>query len=640
MSSPAVHALRLIVLAGAIGLAALVFLTARDRRAMIRQRPVAPESTFAPEHSGGHGVAAARRERHAIDEYVGSEACVSCHAAIAKRYFQHPMYLTVREVPAVPPAAAYAAPFEFHPPGNRKYRVELRDGQVYHHEIMLGPQGEVLYDQVVPIAFSVGAGKMATAYVIDRVGLYQLSSIAWYTQRGEWDLHPDYKPHEHLGFRRRVLDACIHCHVGVSRPHEERLDQFHVPALVEQTIGCERCHGPGKRHVEARRASDEVGLPDPTIVNPGRLPPRQRDSVCFECHLEGRFRVVRYGHDFRDFRPGDALEDHWSVFVVPQTVHKDNTTMLVRHVEQMMSSACYRASEGRMGCTTCHDPHEVPPETQRVGYYRQRCMQCHAQRGCSLDEQARAAEQNSCIACHMPRLEIDAIAHASRTDHRLMRRPSPPTDDSPVPPHELAFFDQADRRMPAWERDRARGIVMAAAGVEMGPRAESVLREAERLLAGTLNVVPDDVLVMEALGSVFQTRGMDAEARQIWQQALEAAPNHERILSLLGRLCLRTGDHAAALGYLDRLAEINAWLPNTHYYRAQILARSGRYEEALAAIDRAIELFPSSLEMRRFLADLCQQAGLPERARREKELLAKMTAAAAGQPPAQENSAE
>lgn len=627
MSSPAAHVSKLAVLLGAVALAALVWFTARDRRAMVvRERP-APAEAYPDVQLSTEQAAAARADRrHKTDDYVGSQACVACHAAIAKRYFQHPMYLTVRRVPAVPPAESYAAPFEFHPPGNRKYRVELRDGQVYHHEIMLGPQGEVLYDQVVPIAFSVGAGRMATAYVIDRQGLYQLSSIAWYTQRGEWDLHPDYKPHEHLGFRRRVLDACVHCHVGLSRPHEELIDQFHVPALLEETIGCERCHGPGKRHIEARLASDEVVLPDPTIVNPARLPPRQRDSVCFECHLEGRFRVARYGHDFRDFRPGDALEDHWSVFVLPHTVHKDNTTMLVRHVEQLMSSACYRASDGRMGCTTCHDPHEVPIETQRIGYYRDRCLQCHNDRGCSLDETARREQENSCIACHMPRLGIDAIAHASRTDHRLMRRPTPPADDSPVPPHELMFFDHADRRMPPWERDRARGIVMAAAGVEMGPAADSVLREAERLLASSLQHAPDDVLVLEALGSVFQTRNMHAEARQVWEQALEFAPKHERILSLLGRICLHGGDHTAALTYLDRLAAINPWLPNTHYQRGQILAKAGHFPQAIAALDKAIEQFPSSLEIRRFLVDVCRQAGQVERAHREEALLRKMEA--------------
>ena len=32
----------------------------------------------------------------------------------------------------------------------------------------------------------------------------------------------------------------------------------------------------------------------------------------------------------------------------------------VGHVEQMESSRCFRESQGRLGCISCHDPHRLP----------------------------------------------------------------------------------------------------------------------------------------------------------------------------------------------------------------------------------------------------------------------------------------
>ena len=56
----------------------------------------------------------------------------------------------------------------------------------------------------------------------------------------------------------------------------------------------------------------------------------------------------------------------------------------VGQVEQMHESRCFRASAGRLSCISCHDPHQRPEPEKQAAYYQERCLECHADRGCSL----------------------------------------------------------------------------------------------------------------------------------------------------------------------------------------------------------------------------------------------------------------
>ena len=69
-------------------------------------------------------------------------------------------------------------------------------------------------------------------------------------------------------------------------------------------IGCERCHGPGALHVEARLANPEAEGPDYTIVNPKHLSLDRRLDVCQQCHLEGTIMLLRDGQTAYSYRPG------------------------------------------------------------------------------------------------------------------------------------------------------------------------------------------------------------------------------------------------------------------------------------------------------------------------------------------------
>ena len=207
---------------------------------------------------------------------------------------------------------------EFEAQGCR-YRVERLGDRMIHTEFMTDAAGKLVYEQSVEVQYAVGSGVTARTYLIDRGGIMFESPITWYTEKRIWDLSPGYHENPRQRFNRRITDGCIQCHAGHAAPiGDGTSNRFEDPPFLELGIGCERCHGPGKRHVEKFEAddwnADHETAEDMLIVNPARLDRRLEESVCYQCHMGGKRRILRQGKSFHDFRPGMATEDVWTVF--------------------------------------------------------------------------------------------------------------------------------------------------------------------------------------------------------------------------------------------------------------------------------------------------------------------------------------
>src|SRR5260370_40296076 len=92
----------------------------------------------------------------------------------------------------------------------------------------------------------------------------------------------------------------------------------------------------------------------------------------------------------------------------------------------MNFSRCFQRSpvKKKLGCISCHTPHETVAAEDRVGYYRECCLDCHRQRGCAVPRETRLRQnkEDSCIDCHMPPYGTSDIAHTAATDHRILRK--------------------------------------------------------------------------------------------------------------------------------------------------------------------------------------------------------------------------
>jgi hypothetical protein len=565
------------------------------------------------------GVAASGRlQRPAPREadFAGSQACVECHEDIAKSYLQHPMAKSTQNVLDEPVEDYERA--EFSPVAQRTYRVQRKDGVVRHHEIGLDGEGQVIYDQAVDIRFAIGSGRRGRSYVIDRDGLLFISPISWYSSAKRWDLSPQYKAVGSLRFERPAFERCLHCHAGgmvyESPPGSRLAVRYREPIFSEMAIGCERCHGPGEKHIALHRGawpqSDQVQprgeAAQQYIVNPSRLSAERRDAVCNQCHLHGEALVLRYGRTHADFRAGDHLGDVWSFFVAGAGVDDSNKTRAVSQGEQMLASACYQKSKGKLGCTSCHDPHQMPPAENKEAYFNARCSTCHQPSNCSLPapERNKAPALGSCIACHMPALGANDVPHTTQTDHRIPRRARrAAAAEAPLQdPAKFAIFDIKACPLPPLEEARARGLLL---GQLAEFRKDSELaREVEKLLAPVRAAAPDDVDVLDKMAVAASITGRKAEAAQLWRSAATIDPTRHEPLFSLAALAQSEGNLSLALTFEDRLLARNPWQSSLHIRHSRTLAGLGRFEEALRAAEKAAELDPSNAETFELLARL------------------------------------
>jgi hypothetical protein len=580
------------------------------------------------------------------DGYLGSHVCAECHAEIFQQYASTPMGQSLAAVDdAMPVEGDPSAVVE--PPGNRIYKVGRDEGGVFHSEITLDEEGLPLFECRELVRFVLGSGKRGRSYLISRNGQLFQSPIGWYAQSGQWDLSPGYSPHNHPRFSRLLGDGCLYCHAG--RMHHREIeagaragraadDHYEEPIFAEAAIGCERCHGPGERHVHFHSGTADAAFDD--IVNPARLTPEKREAVCNQCHLLGQSVIPRCGRGFFDFRPGDALEDVFVVLSAPAP--REGPMRAVSQVDQMRASRCFQGAGGALGCISCHDPHTTPAPEQRVEFYRNRCNRCHGPDGCAEDLATREQPpaKNSCIHCHMPAEATRDVPHTSLTDHRILRHAGQAAEKASgsgglggAPrPGEWTVFDDAEQRLPSAEVDRAKGIALMAIArerrdLQLATRAQTHLLNVLAPVAGEgrerLARVDDAPLLQELAAGYLLLQNL-AAAEDCWKRLLELNPHDEAALTGLANAAEGRADRRAYRAYVDRLSAIRPDSEEVASMRVKLRFYEGEPAAAAEEAERALRLNPGLTELRTWLAGCYRRLGDLEKAAAHDELLERL----------------
>jgi Flp pilus assembly protein TadD len=580
-------------------------------------------------------------------KYVGDAACADCHAGKTRTYRQHPMGQSLALVSAASPVERYdeAAHNPFQVSGFR-YQVEREAGRVLHRETAVNPGGQPFTDLAAEVTYAVGSGQRGRAYLIDQDGYLFASPLTWYPTKNIWDLSPGYEK-RNPRFTRPITPDCLFCHCNQAEHVADTVNRYRPPIFQGQVqkgvrprdfrgsdpflnlaIGCERCHGPGELHVRRRQASEEVPGVDDTIVNPGRLEFPLREAVCQQCHLQGQQRILRRGRETFDYRPGLPLHLFLSDFVPKPEYAEDNK--FVGAVEQMYASRCFQATAGeaKLGCISCHDPHERPEPAEKVAYYRDRCLNCHADRGCSVPAAVRRASNpdDSCIACHMPSTG-STINHTAIVDHRVPRRPEPTRPPVPlgVRLEQIPFQPFHPDLAGPEDQEVARGLGIAlteTADNQPEARARQLAAWALPLLDAALASDPEDPPAWEARGNALWFLGRLEEALAAYEKALEQAPQREVTLGRAASLALRMNRLAAARAYGERAIAVNPWNATYHLDQAKLHARGRDWHAAAVECERALQLNPANLTARSLLVTCYAQQGERERAEAEFQTLA------------------
>ena len=145
--------------------------------------------------------------------------------------------------------------------GSSQFTIERHGGREVHREAQLDDNGRVLAQVAGEVKYALGSGSRGVAYLVEHDGRLFQSPISWYTLKSLWDLAPGYQEHN-FHFDRPIQNKCLFCHSNPVQPVAWSVNHYNEPVFpLGESIGCERCHGPGELHA-ARAGSDRRPGPD------------------------------------------------------------------------------------------------------------------------------------------------------------------------------------------------------------------------------------------------------------------------------------------------------------------------------------------------------------------------------------------
>lgn len=526
---------------------------------------------------------------------AASAVCASCHREIYQAYRATPMARSARKLDGADGMERLDRASFTHQASGFRYSVSLKKGEYILAFERVGHEGSESATAAKGskiLGYAVGSGARAFSYLISDDGYLYEAPLAYYASGHRWGLPPGYDRYTYPFLTRPIAPGCLSCHASSLEIEPLTLNRYATPAFGEGGVACERCHGNGDRHVAKMQSGDLAG--DPRILNPAKLAPPQRDSICAQCHLTGDVRVMRRGRDWRSFQPGGLLTDDQTVFV---RAGKPEVMTVTSHVENLAASGCKRASGDRLWCGSCHDPHVVPAPAQAAAWYRGRCLSCHAAASCSETPAARTAAKDDCIACHMSKSPASDAEHTVFTDHSIPRRPRRKTPSAPaVSDAELVPFAAAQ----STTRDLALAYAIAAIGKTGGAdRARAVT-----LLQQTLREAPDDAEALESLGEIYRNDGKNELARPLYERAIALDPGQITASVGLGGIMMERGEYAEAVRLWTDALSKNAGLQLVRFNLSVALWKLGQRAAAQSSLQKALELNPAFTPSRELLQQL------------------------------------
>ena len=384
---------------------------------------------------GSVSLAASAQPAAAATDYVGSAACARCHQ---EDYDEWKRSLHVRMTKPIAEAevvgdfssgarlAAHGRAFEFGQANGRPFmRVSFggRTAETFSVDYTLGFKRYQGYLSTLP------DGRM-----------YVLPAF-WHVETRRW---LDWKeitpiPDGAHDLRQIWNSNCFNCHAtNLSRGFDVATKTFRT-TWTEMGIGCEACHGPGRRHIELIDAAHK----DPSLKPGGTLDiyssasgsPRQSYDTCAYCHGNKKNLFVGFtaGSRYEDFAlpflisapipPTDLQGEFWP----------DGRPNRFNRTQALTVSGCFKA--GEVACTSCHRAHGSPnPFSLRVDVTKGSegdtlCTQCHGDISAARHSfHAESSAGSRCINCHM-----------SDVNWRLLIRRRDHTFQAPVPEVTSAF---------------------------------------------------------------------------------------------------------------------------------------------------------------------------------------------------------
>jgi predicted CXXCH cytochrome family protein len=511
--------------------------------------------------------------------------CARCHAAIVNEYLQ------------TPHAIASGLAMEKLIPGSL---IQPASGVAYTVSAKNGNALLTYRDPKDPsltgrhkLDYYLGSGHLGVTYLYSVNGYLLESPIAYYTHIARYDMKPGLAGISEGAPAIPLTPECLRCHMsGVQETDDGSLNHYTGAPFHYGGIACESCHGDATAHIRSGGKAP--------VLNPAKLSPQRRDSICISCHLEGDISVEKNGRSALDFHPGDMISQDLAYFVYG---HAGANARGVSEVEQFAASHCKRASGDRMSCTTCHDPHYVPAPAQRVAYYRAKCLSCHGvgQAGAAFAA-THHPDNPDCTSCHMPRSTAENIPHVAWTDHRILARPELAND--------AALATRYDELIPIFSPNATpRDLALAYYAAVMHGHTEDGA-QAYSLLTAAFQNDANDVQVLNALGTLANMKGDGAQAGRLFATVLTLDAKNSFAATDLAVLDAQKGQLTEARALLGPIFERNQDVPGIAVNLAAVECLQSDGKAARATLETALHYSPGSHDLRRRLAQT-ETCGVP-----------------------------
>ncbi len=246
-------------------------------------------------------------------------------------------------------------------------------------------------------------------------------------------------------------ETCVACHEDQQRRFKNTImgKVMARPHTEWESRGCESCHGPGKAHVEAGGSKETIPV---RFTKDSKNTPEEQNSACLTCHTRGN-RLFWKGspHQSRAMACVDCHQVHYGERQTPLAAEtrynapltdikgvKKSQPELCLDCHQMRRAQLQRSShmpyrEGKVTCTSCHNPHGTPNPKQLIAStVNENCLTCHTERrGPFLWEHPPVME--NCANCHEahgtnnPQLLKVRMPRVCDSCHVTSRHPTTPT---------------------------------------------------------------------------------------------------------------------------------------------------------------------------------------------------------------------
>jgi hypothetical protein len=240
-------------------------------------------------------VPSAKKKPPSRTEYAGDQACRSCHEKESKAYLPTAHHHTSSWPSAQTMKGSFSPGSNILRTSNPYLHFEMtKTASGYFQSAIEEPGPGKTISRTERIDVVTGSGRRGQTYLFWKGDLLFQLPVTYWTETDGWvnsPSYPDGSPH----FDKDIIPRCLECHASYFEWMPPPVNRYRKTSLV-LGIMCEKCHGPGQKHVALHRQTPHLpaGTPE-AIVNPTKLDRDRQTDVCGLCHAPCTFSFISAG---------------------------------------------------------------------------------------------------------------------------------------------------------------------------------------------------------------------------------------------------------------------------------------------------------------------------------------------------------